>query len=289
MTEVKLTLAQKLVRVYEEVDHVTKRGTNSAQNYKYVKAGDLAHAVRNALLKLNVYAQVTFTTIRVWSFITSSGKSQNAYDVQCDIEFFDADAQPGGPTFRTTGIGSGADFGDKGVFKAQTGGLKYALRNAFLVPDDTDPENDENEKPEKTKSTSAIVSSTSPVHPTSQGTNSATSSEPLKPERAAIPTSLSPESQPAASPATDINDIPTDAELKPFRAQHIALVKRLSENGLTGETGNPQKRKVTRYLLSVVGADSVENVTKGQWRTFFAMADGADVKQLVQLVEAAGK
>ena len=147
MTDAKLTLAQKLVKVYEEINHVEKRGKNSAQDYKYVKAGDLAHAVRNALLKLGIYAQVTFTEMRPWSFITSSGKNQNAFDIQCDIAFYDADDREAKP-FYSTGFGSGADFGDKGIFKAQTGALKYALRNAFLVPDETDPENDANEKPE---------------------------------------------------------------------------------------------------------------------------------------------
>ncbi|WP_199615518.1 ERF family protein [Paenibacillus alkalitolerans] len=41
--------------------------------------------------------------------------------------------------------GSGADNGDKALYKAYTGGLKYFLASNFLVAEDTDPESDEEE------------------------------------------------------------------------------------------------------------------------------------------------
>jgi hypothetical protein len=305
MTDTKLKLAQKLVKVYEEIDSVQKRGTNSAQNYKYVRAADLAHAVRNALQKLNVYAQAVFSDVRPWTFTTSSGKSQNVFDVTCTLTFIDAD-DPGGIQYITTGIGSGADFGDKGIFKAQTGALKYALRNAFLVPDETDPENDEHEKGEPEQSTQKKSS------PKVQSGATAAAGKPVTafagPEKAQIPTDLSgatatpsttedatsksvsstipqQESQPTTA---DANEVPNEEELKPFRKQHMALVKLLSQNGLKSETGNPQNKKVLNYLLKTTGADSAENVTKGQWRNFFqvtAAAAESDVKNLVSLVE----
>jgi hypothetical protein len=40
-------------------------------------------------------------------------------------------------------FGSGADTGDKGLYKAYTGAIKYFLANNFLVAEGTDPENDE--------------------------------------------------------------------------------------------------------------------------------------------------
>ena len=93
----------------------------------------------------------------------------------------------------------------------------------------------------------------------------------------------------APSTASDANEIPNETELGAFRKQHVALVKLLSENGLTSETGNPQKKKVLTYLLKTTGADAAENITKGQWRTFFQVTAATNPKELVALVEAAGK
>ena len=231
MTDTKLTLVQKLVKVYEEVDHVEKRGKNAAQDYKYVKAGDLAHAVRNALLKLNVYAQAVFSDVRPWNFTTSSGKSQNAFDVLCTLTFIDGD-NPEGTKYISTGIGSGADFGDKGIFKAQTGALKYALRNAFLVPDDTDPENDSNEKldteqkklttPKSVEAKPAAVKSQAGAPPEkAQIPNELPGSSPA-PATAQTSTATSEASAP--STASDANELPNETELGAFRKQHVALV-----------------------------------------------------------------
>lgn len=126
------------------------------------------------------------------------------------------------------------------------------------------------------------------------------------PEKAAIPNDLgrgtattpsepqSPTSNTSATLASapDDHEVPNEDELKPFRKQHVALVELLSKNGLTSETGKPQKKKVLLYTLKTTGADSAENITKGQWRSFFqvtAAAAEADIKNLVALVEAASK
>lgn len=123
------------------------------------------------------------------------------------------------------------------------------------------------------------------------------------PEKATIPNEL-PGSSPATataetstatseaaapSTASDANEIPNEEELKPFRKEYMALVKKLSENGLTAETGNPQKKKVLAYLLKITGSDSAENVTKGQWRSFLSITSAADPKTLVGLVEDSSK
>lgn len=44
---------------------------------------------------------------------------------------------------RRAWVGVGADIGgDKGIYKAYTGGLKYALLSLFLIPTTDDPERD---------------------------------------------------------------------------------------------------------------------------------------------------
>src|SRR5207244_7798356 len=54
---------------------------------------------------------------------------------------FDADAPSTLPVVLHA-YGTGTDKGEKSVFKAMTGALKYGLRNAFLIPDESDPEAD---------------------------------------------------------------------------------------------------------------------------------------------------
>lgn len=107
--------------------------------------------------------------------------------------------------------------------------------------------------------------------------------------RATAQTSTATSEASAPSTASDANEIPNETELAAFRKQHVALVKLLSENGLTSETGNPQKKKVLTYTLKTTGADAAENITKGQWRTFFQVTAATNPKELVALVEAAGK
>jgi hypothetical protein len=115
----------------------------------------------------------------------------------------------------------------------------------------------------------------------SRGTAAATTST--------VATSTETSASSAPSTASDANELPNDTELGAFRKQHVALVKLLSENGLTSETGNPQKKKVLTYLLQTTGVDAAENITKGQWRTFFEVTAATNPKELVALVEAAGK
>ena len=83
------------------------------------------------------------------------------------------------------------------------------------------------------------------------------------------------------------DSVPNEEGLKPFRKQYVALVKLLSENGLTSDTCNPPKKKVITFLLKTTGADSAEGITNKMWRTFFQVTNASNPKELVALVEAA--
>ena len=64
-----------------------------------------------------------------------------AVDVKMEFSFFDGDCPETVPIVLHS-YGTGTDKGDKAVYKAQTGALKYGLRHAFLIPDESDPEAD---------------------------------------------------------------------------------------------------------------------------------------------------
>ena len=295
----KLTLKQKLVAVYEKVDHIDKRGTNSVQNYKYVKASDLAHAIRNALQELGVYAEINFTIERTYLIARAEGKQpMQAVDVRAVVIFHDVDSEA---TLTTSGLGSGADMGDKAIFKAQTGALKYALRNGFLVPDDADPEGDESTDHATTQTTRSAA----PAKAAGTGT---AAPKPVQAPKAEIPNAL-PGTSAAPTVATDPptpgatvaagspvvasdGTMPTEPQLVEFRKQFKQLGDDLATAGLKSGRGLPINRKVLAFLLQSTGAPESGKVTLAQWTTFFQQAETikqsqGGIKALVALVNLA--
>lgn len=131
----------KLVEIVRSIDHVDKAGENKFQNYRYVRATDVAWAVRKALVDKNVYLASDVVEIRNYEIPAKEGFMQ-AVDVKMEFSFFDGDA-PETPPVVLHSYGTGTDKGDKAVYKAITGALKSGLRNAFLIPDESDPEADE--------------------------------------------------------------------------------------------------------------------------------------------------
>lgn len=276
-----LTLVQKLKTIYEKIDHIEKRGKNKQQNYNYVKAADLAHAVRNAFTELGIYAEVNFSFINSFEFKTSSGTHMNGVNVQCSITFHDAD-DPTATKYTASGIGSGSDTTDKSAFKAQTGALKYALRNAFIVPDEADPENDSNEEAEEEVET---VSRSEPRRerrpaPAQKPEPEPETEEETKPEL------------PTASGQLAKDYIPQGEELDAIRNRYELLGKDLASAGLNSK-GGTQGQKRLAYLLQVTGAPDAKQVTRNQWNTFFEVVStvksGPGIKELVKLVNEAAE
>ena len=134
-----LKLAKKLAEVMGEIGYVQKRGKNAFHGYNYVKAADLAHAVRSRLASRNVIMLSDLVSSETREISANDGKVMQFCDVILSYTFHDGDT---GESFSFRCPGSGADRGDKAVYKALTGSLKYAIRNAFLVPDESDPEAD---------------------------------------------------------------------------------------------------------------------------------------------------
>ena len=132
----KLNLRQKLIKIYEELDHVDKSGENTKQHYFFVKAADVMRPIRAMLAKYGIYAETNFTSLGTYDIKTNSGGNMHTASVKATIVLFDADSDE---TKTISGLGDGADGGEKGIYKAQTGALKNALRNGTLLPDEGDP------------------------------------------------------------------------------------------------------------------------------------------------------
>lgn len=138
--EVKLTLLAKLAKIVAAIDHVEKSGRNEFHKYNYVRAADVAWVVRKALSEQNIYLVSDVVEVRNYEIPAKEGMMQ-AVDVKMEFSLFDGDSPETSPVVLHA-WGTGTDKGDKAIYKAQTGALKYGLRHAFLIPDESDPEAD---------------------------------------------------------------------------------------------------------------------------------------------------
>lgn len=140
----------KISKVIEKTRAVTKEGRNESQRYDYVRWKETAEMVRKAAVEAGL-AMSTTVTEEKHEFVSENGKNVLWSFVTLRLDMTDTESTSAEPdTYSVTAHGSAKDFGDKAVYKATTGALKYALRQAFLLPDtDDDPEADEtvDEKP----------------------------------------------------------------------------------------------------------------------------------------------
>jgi hypothetical protein len=227
--------------------------------------------------------------------------------VKATIVLFDADSDE---TKTISGLGDGADGGDKGIFKAQTGATKNALRNGTLLPDEADPEADETvdkavaegsnrgqdeqpdfqearhaapkpaaaqkAKPETERPTAAPAAKAEDVSAAKTGSSRPAPSTETQPSSGAAPAAApsTPSAAPAAArePGDESDDRnPTEEELTGYRAQFSKLGDELSTDGkLKSSKGLPINRKLLVFLLSITKAADAKNITVAQWDDFFA-------------------
>jgi hypothetical protein len=128
------SLAGKLIEVMESVGHLEKRGRNDFHKYNYVTEADVVQALRSELAKRKILLFPAAPQSRREpageSFLTT---------VEMTLTFMDAET---GEKLSAHWYGTGQDKGDKGLYKAYTGGIKYFLMKTFLIPTGDDPEGD---------------------------------------------------------------------------------------------------------------------------------------------------
>lgn len=128
-------LASKLVKVMNETQRVAKNGNNTFHGYKYATEADVSEAVREVLVKYNVF---------IFSSVVMSHKEGDLTSVQMEHTIVDGDS---GELYKVLSMGQGQDKGDKGANKAITAATKYFMMKCFLIPTGDDPEaTDENGK-----------------------------------------------------------------------------------------------------------------------------------------------
>jgi hypothetical protein len=285
-----MTLLEKLNKIYEEIDHIEKRGENKMQHYRYIRSADVTHALRKAFINHKIYAEINFDNIAV-PYTVAREKAPNAPFtanlVRCTIVFHDLESKD---TVTSSGLGTGCDNSDKAVYKAETGALKYALKNAFMIPDEADPEADESvdegsnraSQPYGDEPAGYYEPAYEPPQPVAPRVV-APAPPPTAPPAAEIPEKLPVKTaKPAVSAAkpetgVDLADVtmPTEEEMNDFRKKFKNLGDELTTNGKLKSSSTPKLPvgiKLRVFLLFITGADVATNITKAQWVDFFARA-----------------
>jgi hypothetical protein len=120
-----------------EVGELEKRGRNDSFNYSFIRDVDVANALRPLLAEEGVSMFVGMDEVRQ-ERITSGGGSEGYHTLaRMSITFADGET---GETYTVPWYGEANDYQDKGVNKAATLGLKYALMKTFLIGSEDDPD-----------------------------------------------------------------------------------------------------------------------------------------------------
>jgi ERF superfamily len=127
-------LIGKLVEILAELGPMPKKGRNPHFGYDYIKEGQVMAELRHKLADRRVFL---FTSVETCAPHYGQAKEGTFVSVTTKHTFVDADSQE---QFAVGGAGLGWDSGDKGVYKAITGAMKYALMKNFLLSDEQDPE-----------------------------------------------------------------------------------------------------------------------------------------------------
>lgn len=123
-------LYPKLAAAIEEVDRLAKDGTNDHFHYDYTTAEEVYRVIRGPLLSRGL--------VVIPSIVGASNDGESTI-LNLHLRVVDSES---GEEFEADWLGEGQDKGDKGPYKAATGGMKTWLRHLFLLPADDDPEAD---------------------------------------------------------------------------------------------------------------------------------------------------
>ena len=144
--QLRQNLVKKLAEACNEVGGVEKSGRNQAQGYNYVKAADVAKAIRKELFSRGIVIIPNEVSCEFVEFTTNKGTIMRECRLCTEYQISD-----GLTMLPFKGWGVAMDSGDKAIYKAKTGALKYFLRGLGLIPDEKDDPEHDGEVSEMTK------------------------------------------------------------------------------------------------------------------------------------------
>lgn len=143
----------KLHAIMSEVNYIQKDKRNSFHGYNYASEAAIKEKLHELLVKHKVLFSTSIDGFSNERVTTKKGDQELLTQVRIKYAFFCVDS---GENVSGEFVGFGQDAGDKGVYKAITGAIKYILTSTFLIPTGDDPEED-NDAAKGSKSTQEPV------------------------------------------------------------------------------------------------------------------------------------
>jgi hypothetical protein len=135
-----MELKKKLIEVSKAIKYLEKDKKNSAQGYKYLSEAKIKETIKSKFEEQGIVFNYSTDEVREYEISqTSKGTKQFVTIAKGTYHFYDSDKDT---EISGNWFGSGSDTGDKGLYKAITGGIKYVLNTNFLIPTGDDPESD---------------------------------------------------------------------------------------------------------------------------------------------------
>jgi len=130
-------LQEKKLKVMKEVDYVEKTGEVKfgKTKYSYAEASKVIGAIRESMIENGL--TISVSTMFSGGLTEPESKNQGVTRVNLQVTLTDSES---GESEQTQIAGEGQDSGDKGVYKATTGALKYWFLTNFVLPTGDDPE-----------------------------------------------------------------------------------------------------------------------------------------------------
>lgn len=137
----KLSLASKLSRIAKEIGVIKKTGRNSGSGgYTFIEYSEVAGRIREKLDEYHVIVIPSVMDYAMDEIQSSGGKSGFHYVLRMQFTIIDGDNPERQMVFPW--LGEAADYGDKGVNKAETSAVKYFLMRLFNISDKGEEEAD---------------------------------------------------------------------------------------------------------------------------------------------------
>lgn len=137
-----MTLAQKLARIGKEIGAVSKSGTNKEQKYTYIEYGVVAGRIRELFDDYGIIIVPRVDDYKADEVTSKYGNKGYHYVLKMSFTLINGDDMA--DRIETSWLGESADFGDKGINKAETSGTKYFLMRLFNVSEKGEEEADKN-------------------------------------------------------------------------------------------------------------------------------------------------
>lgn len=125
-----------------------KKGHNDFNKYQYLKEAQVTELFHELFVKHKVHfdhSVIEKSTIQVPG---KSGSLQNFVTVEVSYAFIDVES---GEKVVGTMPGQGLDSGDKAIYKAVTGAVKYIFMKRFNIPTGDEPEQESPEMGKKSQ------------------------------------------------------------------------------------------------------------------------------------------